>query len=215
MQPLSPAPIQAPISMLEKTPALLEVLLRSLSAEELEWKPGAERWSIAEVLEPYADRSRDCTSRGRGESCWKILRICRRTRHLEEGDTKEISAATSMEEFVPLRRAFVFYLHSVPSACRGARWPARRTRQRFRFRRCCTNWRITISVICGRLPNSYPAHTVSIRMPDHFKNIPIQNHEHSFGRRAPGCTSPRGYCLLASGMSSLRRGQNSVAATAD
>ena len=50
MQPLSPAPMQAPISMLEKTPGLLEILLRDLPADTLEWKPAAERWSIAEVL---------------------------------------------------------------------------------------------------------------------------------------------------------------------
>ena len=50
MQPLSPVPIQGPISMLEKMPALLELLLRDVPGEALEWKPAAERWSIAEVL---------------------------------------------------------------------------------------------------------------------------------------------------------------------
>ena len=50
MQPPSPAPIQAPVSMLEKTPGLLELLLRDVSAEVLQWKPAADRWSITEVL---------------------------------------------------------------------------------------------------------------------------------------------------------------------
>ncbi len=116
MQPLSPAPIQAPISMLEKTPGLLELLLRDLSVEVLEWKPAADRWSITEVLghmvmieKLYEQRARrivleDSPTLAKHEG-------------LVEGQKK--SARQHMEEFVPLRRAFVFYLHSVPAAAAG------------------------------------------------------------------------------------------------
>src|SRR5260370_18146110 len=52
MQALSPASslLQPPVSLLEKTPAILEMLLRDVPAETLDWKPAAERWSITEVL---------------------------------------------------------------------------------------------------------------------------------------------------------------------
>jgi hypothetical protein len=50
MQPLSPATLQAPVALLDKTPGLLELLLRDLPEEVLDWKPAARRWSITEVL---------------------------------------------------------------------------------------------------------------------------------------------------------------------
>jgi DinB superfamily len=50
MQLISPPPIQAPISLLGKTPAILDILLRDLPQELLQWKPADDRWSIAEVL---------------------------------------------------------------------------------------------------------------------------------------------------------------------
>jgi DinB superfamily len=118
MQPLSPAPIQAPISMLEKTPTLLEVLLRDLSAEVLEWKPAAERWSIGEVLRHmvlieklYEQRARRIVLEDSPEL----------PKYVAPGaeEVQRKSARQSMEEFVPLRRAFVFYLHSIPSSSAG------------------------------------------------------------------------------------------------
>ncbi len=117
MQPLSPAPIHAPISMLEKTPGLLELLLRDVPAEVLDWKPGPERWSIAEVL-------------GHMVMIEKLYEQRARVIVLEDspalpkyeapgGEVPKKSMRQSMEEFVPLRRAFVFYLHSIPSAAAG------------------------------------------------------------------------------------------------
>lgn len=38
------------ISLLEKTPKLLETLLAGVSDETMAWKPAPDRWSIAEVL---------------------------------------------------------------------------------------------------------------------------------------------------------------------
>jgi hypothetical protein len=116
MQPLSAAPMQAPISMLEKTPALLEVLLRDVPEEVLEWKPAAERWSIGEVL-------------GHMVMIEKLYE--QRARRIVLEDAPELpkfvppegpfpkKARQCLEEFVPLRRAFVFYLHSIPSSSAG------------------------------------------------------------------------------------------------
>jgi hypothetical protein len=50
MQPASASEMQPAISLLEKTPRLLETMLGDLPGELLQWKPVAERWSISEVL---------------------------------------------------------------------------------------------------------------------------------------------------------------------
>jgi DinB family protein len=50
MQPASAAEIQPAISLLAKTPQLLETLLGGLPEELLQWKPKPDRWSVAEVL---------------------------------------------------------------------------------------------------------------------------------------------------------------------
>jgi hypothetical protein len=49
------ADIQAPVSLLEKTPVLFETMLRDLPPDLLHWKPGSDRWSISEVLAHLAD----------------------------------------------------------------------------------------------------------------------------------------------------------------
>lgn len=50
MQPASASDIQPAMSLLGKTPHLLETLLGDLPGELLHWKPAPERWSISEVL---------------------------------------------------------------------------------------------------------------------------------------------------------------------
>ena len=50
MQPASAAEIQPAISLLAKTPQLLQTLLGDLPGELLSWKPKPDRWSISEVL---------------------------------------------------------------------------------------------------------------------------------------------------------------------
>jgi len=117
MQLLSPAPMQAPISMLEKTPGLLEILLRDLPVDTLEWKPAAERWSIAEVLGHLVMIEKLYEQRARRI----VLEDSPALPKYEPpaGGQPQKSARQHMEEFVPLRRAFVFYLHSVPSASAG------------------------------------------------------------------------------------------------
>lgn len=115
MQPLSVAPIQAPISLLEKTPALLELLLRDVPAEILQWKPATDRWSIAEVLAHMAVIEKLYELRAR--------RIVTENAPLlpkyvappeEEANTK--AARGYLDEFVALRHAFVVFLHTLPSA---------------------------------------------------------------------------------------------------
>ena len=114
MQPLSPAPIQAPVSMLEKTPGLLEILLRDLPEEMLQWKPALDRWSIIEVLGHMVMIERLYEQRAR-----RII--------LEDspvlpkyvppaGGEPQKSTRQYLEEFAALRRAFAVYLHSVPGA---------------------------------------------------------------------------------------------------
>lgn len=119
MQPLSPAPIQAPISLLEKTPGLLELLLRDVPGDVLQWKPAPERWSISEVLahllmieQLYEQRTRRMVI----EESPALAKYVAPP----ESEVQKKSARQYLEEFVALRRAFVFFLHSVPSAA-GAR----------------------------------------------------------------------------------------------
>src|SRR5271167_431016 len=47
--------IQPALSLIEKTPILLETMLRDLPEDLLRWKPSVDRWSIAEVLGHLAD----------------------------------------------------------------------------------------------------------------------------------------------------------------
>ena len=65
IEPADSRSIQPALLLLEKTPILLETMLRDLPETLLRWKPAPERWSIAEVLghlvdleEVYADRTR-------------------------------------------------------------------------------------------------------------------------------------------------------------
>lgn len=117
MQPLSPSALQAPVSMLEKTPGLLELLLRDVPDDVLDWKPGAERWSISEVLghmvmieKLYEQRARRIVAEEHP--------ALRKYEAPAEGEAKK-PAREHLEEFVSLRRAFVFYLRSVPCSAAG------------------------------------------------------------------------------------------------
>lgn len=118
MQPLSPAPIHVPVSMLEKTPTILELLLRDLSTPVLEWKPAADRWSISEVLghlvmieQLYEQRARRIVL----EDSPTLAKYV----PPPESEVQKKSARQYLDEFVPLRRAFAFYLHSVSASAAG------------------------------------------------------------------------------------------------
>ena len=56
MQPASASDMQPAISLLEKTPRVLETLLGDLPGELLHWKPAPDRWSVSEVLAHLASR---------------------------------------------------------------------------------------------------------------------------------------------------------------
>jgi len=118
MQPTYQSSMQAPVSMLEKTPILLEVLLRGLSEDVLQWKPAADRWSIVEVLGHMVMIEKLYEQRAR-RIVLEESPALPRYQEPAGGAVQKKSARQHMEEFVPLRRAFVFYLHSVPSAAAG------------------------------------------------------------------------------------------------
>jgi len=119
MQAPSPAPIQAPVSLLEKTPGLLELLLRDVPAEALEWKPAADRWSITEVLAHLLTIERLYEQRARRMVIEESPALVKYVSPAES-DVPRKPPRQYLEELVALRRAFVFFLHSVPSAA-GAR----------------------------------------------------------------------------------------------
>ena len=119
MQAVAPAPIQAPVSLLEKTPGLLELLLRDVPAEVLQWKPAAGRWSITEVLAHLLIIEKLYEQRARRMVIDESPALAKYVAPAESEIPKK-SARQYLEELVALRRAFVFFLHSVPSAA-GAR----------------------------------------------------------------------------------------------
>ena len=118
MQPLSPAPIQAPISFLAKTPVILETLLRGVPADVMQWKPAAERWSIAEVLghlvvieQLYGERLRRIATEEAPELAKYVAP--------PESEMAKKSAGAYLEQFVVLRRPLLVFLNSVPAAAAG------------------------------------------------------------------------------------------------
>jgi len=119
MQPFSPGSIQAPISLLEKTPAILELLLRDIPQDILEWKPAAERWSIVEVLGHMVEIEKLYEQRTH-RIVLENLPTLSKYESLSEAELQMKSLRQYLEEFIPLRRAFVFYLHSIPASA-GAR----------------------------------------------------------------------------------------------
>jgi len=117
MQALSPASslLQPPVSLLEKTPAILEMLLRDVPAETLDWKPAAERWSITEVLahllaieQLYGDRAKRIVV-DQNPMLAKYVAP-------NEAEIPKKSARQYLEDFVVLRQAHYFFWHGIPSS---------------------------------------------------------------------------------------------------
>jgi uncharacterized damage-inducible protein DinB len=117
MQALSPAPISAPISLLEKTPGILELLLRDLPKETIAWKPASDRWSIAEVLAHLVVIEKLYNGRTR-RIAMENEPVLPKSVQLPESE-KQKTAREHLDEFVALRRAFVVFLHSIPSTAAG------------------------------------------------------------------------------------------------
>lgn len=116
------APFQAPLSLLEKTPFLLETMLRDLPVEVLQWKPAADRWSISEVLAHLAHAEQVFSSRVRRFVAEESPAL----EAFEQPDPKGSkaysrgAAGEHLAEFVDSRRASVALLRGL-AASAGAR----------------------------------------------------------------------------------------------
>ena len=114
MQPAVATSLQAPISLLEKTPPILEILLRDLPKDLLEWKPAPDRWSMVEVLAHMTVIEGLYKQRAKLIMLEHAPNLPRFVSHSEESAHQK-SAARHLEQFAALRRAFVAYLHSIPT----------------------------------------------------------------------------------------------------
>ncbi|MGB2590508.1 MAG: DinB family protein [Candidatus Acidiferrum sp.] len=109
--------IQPALLLLEKTPILLETMLRDLPQDLLRWKPAPDRWSIAEVLghladleEVYADRTRRIVT----EDTPRLERYDS-TATVMIGDYARGSAVENLSFFTRTRRSTIILLRSIPS----------------------------------------------------------------------------------------------------
>jgi len=108
--------LQSSLSLLEKTPVLLETLLRDLPQELLHWKPAPDRWSIAEVLghmadieQIYADRTRRMVTEET-----PALPKFDPTTTVVTGDYTRGHAEENFAVFIKARRATAVLLRSIP-----------------------------------------------------------------------------------------------------
>jgi hypothetical protein len=114
---VEPRSIQPALLLLEKTPILLETMLRDLPEDLLRWKPAPERWSIAEVLGHladiegvYADRTRRIVTEDT-----PTLEKYDATRTVVTGDYARGSATEILAYFTRTRRSTVILLRSIPA----------------------------------------------------------------------------------------------------
>lgn len=108
--------IQPALSLLEKTPIVLEMLLRDLPEELLHWKPAVDRWSIGEVLGHlgdiemvYADRTRRMVT----EEAPKLQKYDA-SATVVTGDYVRGAAPDNLAFFLRSRRATLVLLRSIP-----------------------------------------------------------------------------------------------------
>lgn len=118
MQPGPAAEIRPAISLLAKTPQLLETLLADLPADFLHWKPAPDRWSISEVLAHlsaletvYADRVRRMTA----EDCPALAKYDLAGAKARK-DYSRGSGAENLAQFTCLRRSTVALLTDLPAS---------------------------------------------------------------------------------------------------
>jgi hypothetical protein len=122
MQPASASDMQPAISLLEKMPRLLEMMLGDLSGELLHWKPAPERWSISEVLahlaaleQVYAERALQMVAE---ES--PALAKYDQAGAAEHGEYSRGSAGENLAHFTRTRRSTLALLVGLPASA-GAR----------------------------------------------------------------------------------------------
>ena len=122
MQPASAVEMQPAISLLGKTPQLLETLLGDLPEELMHWKPAPDRWSISEVLahlaaleQVYAERALRMVAED-APPLAKYDLAGASTR----GDYSQGSAGENLALFTRTRRSTLAMLTGLPSSA-GAR----------------------------------------------------------------------------------------------
>jgi hypothetical protein len=105
------------VDQLEQTPAALRSLIASCSAGEMEWKPAADRWSIAQVLAHLADTEENCFGPRvplfTGEILPAIVGF--------EPRTIDAPASESLGRFLRARKHNLALLQCVPGAAAAAR----------------------------------------------------------------------------------------------
>lgn len=108
---------QGTLALLEKTPVLLETLLRDLPEELLRWKPAPERWSVTEVLAHlaeiellYADRTRRMVT----EDTPTLERFDPGST-VVAGDHRRGTGNENLTAFLKARRATLVLLKSIPA----------------------------------------------------------------------------------------------------
>jgi DinB superfamily len=107
--------LQPAIALLEKTPPMLELLLRDVPQDILDWKPAADRWSIAEVLahllvieKLYGDRAKRIVV----DDNPQLARFV----PPDEAEIRKRTARQHLADFVESRRAHIFFWHSIPTS---------------------------------------------------------------------------------------------------
>jgi len=100
---------------LEKTPAILELLLRDVPEEILDWKPAEDRWSITEVSahllvieQLYGERAKRIVV----DDNPKLMKYT----PPENGEIRKKTARQHLADFVALRQAHFFFWHGIPSS---------------------------------------------------------------------------------------------------
>lgn len=122
MQPAAAGEMQPAISLLGKTPQLLETLLGDLPGELLDWKPSPDRWCISEVLahlaaleQVYADRVQRMVAEDSPALAKYDLEGAKARKDYSHG-----SGAENLANFLRMRRSTTAMLAKLPASA-GAR----------------------------------------------------------------------------------------------
>lgn len=115
MQTAPVTDIQPAVALLEKTPLLLETLLRDLSTELLQWKPAPDRWSISEVLAHLADIEQTYSERVRRIMA-ESSPLLERYDQARAANYSQGTAAQHLAAFLSTRRGIVALLRGLPAS---------------------------------------------------------------------------------------------------